>query len=133
MESWIFLHIPIEDWQERWISNYERIFDAWQAGGIAGLGFGRLLFADDNGGFTVPAYRSDPEIFRRRGIELAATDAPLNADKENWPMTDLRVDWCEDDPIAALHALWKYWEPQMNDYVARALRPLVRTVLRCAR
>ncbi|HIG18749.1 MAG TPA: hypothetical protein EYQ31_16475, partial [Candidatus Handelsmanbacteria bacterium] len=78
LQPWIRSGQPLEDV----VDDYERIFDAWQAGGIAGLVFGRLLFADDNGGFTVPAYRSDPEIFRRRGIELAATDAPLNADKE---------------------------------------------------
>ena len=78
LQPWIRIGQPLEDV----VDDYERIFDAWEAGGIRGLVFGRLLFADDDGGFTVPAYRSDPEIFRRRGIELETTDAPLNADKE---------------------------------------------------
>ncbi len=40
-----------------------------------------------------------------------------------WPVVDLRVDWDDADPIAALQALWTRYEPQMEDYVARALRP----------
>ena len=78
LQPWIRIGPPLEDV----VDDYERIFDAWEAGGIRGLVFGRLLFADDAGGFTVPAYRTDPEIFRKRGIELEATDAPLNAGKE---------------------------------------------------
>jgi uncharacterized Ntn-hydrolase superfamily protein len=40
-----------------------------------------------------------------------------------WPVADLRVDWHETDPIAALADLWALWEPQMDAYVARALDP----------
>jgi uncharacterized Ntn-hydrolase superfamily protein len=39
-----------------------------------------------------------------------------------WPVADLRVDW-HGDPIAELHALWDLWEPQLEDYVTRALDP----------
>lgn len=40
-----------------------------------------------------------------------------------WPVADLRVDWTEDDPIAALGALWKIYAPQLDAYVQRALDP----------
>jgi len=36
----------------------------------------------------------------------------------------LRVDW-SDDPIIALRELWVRYEPQMNDYLNRALNPEV--------
>jgi uncharacterized Ntn-hydrolase superfamily protein len=47
----------------------------------------------------------------------------LVAHREAWPLVDLRVDWSEDDPIAALAAVWRGWAPQMDDYVTRALDP----------
>lgn len=40
-----------------------------------------------------------------------------------WPIADLRVDWTEDDPIAALAALWALYKPQLDAYVTRALDP----------
>jgi uncharacterized Ntn-hydrolase superfamily protein len=43
-------------------------------------------------------------------------------DRVSWPIADLRVDW-HDAPIAELRALWGVWEPQMQDYVTRALDP----------
>jgi uncharacterized Ntn-hydrolase superfamily protein len=39
-----------------------------------------------------------------------------------WPVVDLRVDW-HDDPVGELRALWERWEPQLDDYVTRALHP----------
>lgn len=45
------------------------------------------------------------------------------AEKESWPIADLRVDWTEGDPIAALDALWQGWRGQMRDYVTRANDP----------
>ena len=47
----------------------------------------------------------------------------LVADKNAWPLVDLRVDWDDADPIAKLRQLWTDYEPQMADYVARALNP----------
>ncbi len=47
----------------------------------------------------------------------------LVADKQPWPLVDLRVDWDEVDPIKALRALWTAYQPQMADYVTRALDP----------
>ncbi len=48
------------------------------------------------------------------GLVLAGTEA--------WPLADLRVDW-HDSPIDELAALWAVWQPQMHDYVTRALNP----------
>jgi len=40
-----------------------------------------------------------------------------------WPLVDLRVDWSDEGPISALRNLWRLYEPQMKDYVTRALDP----------
>ncbi|MGA9025995.1 MAG: DUF1028 domain-containing protein [Steroidobacteraceae bacterium] len=40
-----------------------------------------------------------------------------------WPIVDLRVDWTEEDPVAALAVLWRIFAPQIDDYVARATNP----------
>ncbi|MDD9876610.1 MAG: DUF1028 domain-containing protein [Magnetovibrio sp.] len=49
--------------------------------------------------------------------------ALLIAGTESWPVIDLRVDWSDADPIGELAALWRAFEPQMDDYVTRALNP----------
>ena len=49
--------------------------------------------------------------------------ALLVAHKHPWPVVDLRVDWDDKDPIAALRKLWTAYEPQMEDYVMRAINP----------
>jgi uncharacterized Ntn-hydrolase superfamily protein len=40
-----------------------------------------------------------------------------------WPIVDLRVDWTERDPVAELDSIWQRYEPQIEDYVQRALDP----------
>ncbi|MGG2399476.1 DUF1028 domain-containing protein [Pseudomonas sp. SH1-B] len=40
-----------------------------------------------------------------------------------WPVIDLRVDWAEEDPIGELDKLWRAYEPQLHDYITRALDP----------
>jgi uncharacterized Ntn-hydrolase superfamily protein len=47
----------------------------------------------------------------------------LVVDMVSWPVTDLRVDWHEEDPIAALADLWELYKPQLNAYLMRALDP----------
>ncbi len=47
----------------------------------------------------------------------------LVADRMSWPVTDLRIDWSDGDPVAELEALWRRWRPQYRDYVLRALEP----------
>jgi uncharacterized Ntn-hydrolase superfamily protein len=46
----------------------------------------------------------------------------LIAEREPWPVADLRVDW-HDAPVQELARLWALWKPQMADYVTRALDP----------
>ena len=41
----------------------------------------------------------------------------------SWPIVDLRVDWAESDPIAALVATWNVYVPQIEDNVQWAWRP----------
>ena len=41
----------------------------------------------------------------------------------SWPVADLRVDWTDACPIADLRRLWEVYEPQLEDYVTRALDP----------
>lgn len=40
-----------------------------------------------------------------------------------WRVTDLRVDWVDDDPIAELGRLLDLWLPQRDAYVTRAFTP----------
>jgi uncharacterized Ntn-hydrolase superfamily protein len=41
----------------------------------------------------------------------------------SWPIVDLRIDWTEGDPVAALVAAWDVYAPQIEDYVRRARQP----------
>ena len=47
----------------------------------------------------------------------------LVAGEQSWPLVDLRIDWHDTNPIGQLARLWKDYEPQMDDYVIRALDP----------
>ncbi len=48
----------------------------------------------------------------------------LIVNKISWPVVNLRVDWHEEaDPIGELVKIWKIYEPQLQDYVTRALDP----------
>jgi uncharacterized Ntn-hydrolase superfamily protein len=40
-----------------------------------------------------------------------------------WAVTDLRVDWADEDPVGELNDLWARWEPELEGYVTRALQP----------
>ena len=41
----------------------------------------------------------------------------------DWPIVDLRLDWVDADPVQALDAVWKLYEPQIEAYVTRARDP----------
>jgi uncharacterized Ntn-hydrolase superfamily protein len=45
-----------------------------------------------------------------------------------WPLVDLRVDWDEENPLSGLRRLWERFQPQMLDYVTRALDPACRAI-----
>ncbi len=40
-----------------------------------------------------------------------------------FPLVDLRVDWHDEDPVGQLRGLWTAYEPQMIDYLNRAVDP----------
>jgi len=44
-------------------------------------------------------------------------------DKVSWPVAELRCDWTEDCPIAAIARAWEVYKPQLDAYVQRALDP----------
>ena len=65
----------------------------------------------------------------RAGLDAGGEAGPVHSagllvvDKESWPLAELRIDWTDDCPVAALEAAWEVYAPQMQDYVTRALNP----------
>lgn len=63
------------------------------------------------------------------GVAAGGEEGPTHsaslivADRLPFPLVDLRVDWSDGDPIADLRGLWEAYEPQMEDYVNRAVDP----------
>jgi uncharacterized Ntn-hydrolase superfamily protein len=45
------------------------------------------------------------------------------AEREAWPLVDLRIDWSQGDVVTELDRLWHLWRPQMRTYLDRALDP----------
>ncbi|MDF0513937.1 DUF1028 domain-containing protein [Agromyces sp. H3Y2-19a] len=66
-----------------------------------------LRAAIDAGGEAGPVHSAGLSVVRGNG----------------WRVTDLRVDWVDDDPIGELGRLVEVWLPQRDDYVTRALDP----------
>lgn len=65
----------------------------------------------------------------RAGLEAGGEAGPVHsagmqiADKQSWPVVDLRCDWSDDCPIEALAQIWDIYKPQLEAYVTRALDP----------
>ena len=65
----------------------------------------------------------------RAGVAAGGEAGPIHSAgllvvrEVSWPIVDLRVDWTEGDPVAALAGLWERYEPQLEDYVRRAIDP----------
>jgi uncharacterized Ntn-hydrolase superfamily protein len=63
------------------------------------------------------------------GVDAGGEEGPtrsaalLVAHEHEWPLVDLRVDWDNENPVSRLRDLWTAYEPQMNDYLLRALEP----------
>lgn len=49
--------------------------------------------------------------------------ALIVADVQPFPLVDLRVDWDDAAPVAALRRLWADYRPQMEAYLMRAIDP----------
>lgn len=65
----------------------------------------------------------------RAGLDAGGEAGPVHSaglllvDAQSWPLAELRIDWTEACPIAALEAAWSVYRPQMAAYVTRALDP----------
>ena len=65
----------------------------------------------------------------RAGVKCGGEAGPLHSAgllvvrEVPWPLVDLRVDWKEEDPVSQLAQTWEVYEPQIEDYVLRALSP----------
>ena len=106
------------------------------ARGPGAVAAGNLLASPDVPAAMVEAFAADPGAHLgarlvaalRAGLEAGGEEGPVRSagvvvcDRVEWPVVDLRVDW-DDDPIARLAELWAIWEPQIGDYVTRALDP----------
>ena len=68
-------------------------------------------------------------VAMRAGINAGGEAGPIHSagillvDRVAWPVADLRCDWTEDCPIAAVETAWDIYKPQLDDYVRRALDP----------
>jgi uncharacterized Ntn-hydrolase superfamily protein len=66
----------------------------------------------------------------RAGLAAGGEAGPVHsaglkiADRLDWPLVDLRIDW-SDEPVGALDAAWRIYRPQMAAYVQRALDPTI--------
>lgn len=49
--------------------------------------------------------------------------ALLLVDRQSFPLVDLRVDWVDVGAVSNLRSLWHAYQPQMQDYLTRALNP----------
>ena len=65
----------------------------------------------------------------RAGLDAGGEAGPVHSaglllvDAQSWPLAELRIDWSEECPIAALEKAWAVYQPQMAAYVTRALDP----------
>ncbi|MDB4221749.1 DUF1028 domain-containing protein [Amylibacter sp.] len=65
----------------------------------------------------------------RAGLAAGGEAGPLHsagmqiADKDSWPIADLRCDWTEDCPIENIATAWKIYKPQLEAYIQRAHDP----------
>ena len=79
LKPWIRIGQPLEAVME----DYERIFDAWESGGIRTMVFGRLLFGDETGAFSIPAFAQNPVPYEKRGLTPPVRKVDPDAEKEN--------------------------------------------------
>ena len=63
------------------------------------------------------------------GLDAGGEAGPVHSaglllvDRLSWPLAELRCDWTEACPIAAVTEAWAVYRPQMGAYVQRALDP----------
>jgi uncharacterized Ntn-hydrolase superfamily protein len=103
--------------------------------GTDAVAAGNMLAADTVLPAMLHAFAAEAPLAERllRALEAALAaggeEGPIHSAgllvmaEQAWPLVDLRVDWHDTAPIAALRALWTLWQPQMDAYVTRALDP----------
>lgn len=63
------------------------------------------------------------------GLQAGGEAGPIHSagiklvDRVSWPVVDLRCDWTEECPIAAVATAWGIYKPQLDAYTQRALDP----------
>ncbi len=96
---------------------------------------GNLLDNDSVPAAMVNAFESSTASFGSRvlgaliaGIEAGGEVGPVRSagmligGEVSWPVAELRIDW-DENPIEKMIEGWKVYEPQIDDYVTRALQP----------
>ncbi|MGB7322787.1 MAG: DUF1028 domain-containing protein [Albidovulum sp.] len=98
---------------------------------------GNLLSSTDVVTAMTQGFLSDPSAHLAerllRGLEAGLSaggeEGPVHsaalivADKMPFYLVDLRVDWQDDCPVEKLRSLWLAYQPQMQDYLNRAIDP----------
>lgn len=104
--------------------------------GTDAVAAGNLLSSPEVPTHMVAAFEASPEAplaarliaGLQAGVAAGGEEGPVQSagvfvvDEASYALTDLRVDWA-DDPIDALEAVWKVWEPQAHDYYVRSIDP----------
>lgn len=106
-----------------------------QCVGEHSVGAGNLLVHQGIPQIMVTAFEQSDGCLAERlmialnaGFEAGGEAGPVHSagllvvDKLDWPVINLRVDWSET-PIEDLYQLWKVYEPQVEDYIIRAINP----------
>jgi len=84
--AWMYMIWPLE----QWLTDQDRILDAWESGGVRGIVIGPLRFWDGppsfdfsyrRAGATINAFAPDPAIYRKHGVD-PPENVRLDAAKE---------------------------------------------------
>ena len=132
-----FDHIRVERRRKPWLRISADGSPHEAAYGADAVAAGNLLDGPGVPQAMIDAFAAEPGLSLAARL-LAALAAGLTAGGEagpvhsagllvagsvSWPVTDLRVDWTEGDPVAELAALHELWAPQEEDYLRRAVAP----------
>ncbi|MYZ46439.1 DUF1028 domain-containing protein [Propylenella binzhouense] len=79
--------------------------------GASGMSFAERLLAAVDAGYEAGG---ETKPIRSAGL--------LIADREAWPLVDLRIDW-DEAPLKSLRALWNFYEPHQQLFVKQVLAP----------
>ena len=80
-------------------------------------------------GIWTQASGQDVIAAMKAGLAAGGEAGPVHSaglqicDTVPWPVADLRCDWTDDCPIAALTEAWAVYSPQLDAYVQRAIDP----------